>query len=323
MRAQKLPARSSGGGRLYPAMRLREAALGVLFTLAMSLPANASALTLGSVDPSPTDPGFRGDCVGNLGNLLQGSTASQSPSYVVPRGGGVIRRWNTRYGMATSAVSFEVWRPTKVSDQYKLVGIDNEKLAPGAGGVSSYAVSIPVQEGDILGMGWSSDETVHCVYQSNNDSDSTRAFTGMPSKGGSHLFDNPVDGDLLNVSVNLRQTADLAISEQVKPSTVHHGSLVDLLLSVTNHGPAPVTAVVKDTLPNSFKLLSAVADKGYCKGKHPVRCYIALPVGATSPVSITAVPQIPGMFTNAIRVSSSATDPKPGNNAAAAKVHVT
>lgn len=287
------------------------------------MPASASAATLGSLDPDATDPGSGGLCVASQGNFLQGSIAPGSPSYTVPAGGGVITGWRTRWGTAGSQVVFQIWRSDPdASGGYKLIARDPEVLAPDSDGVSSYHVSIPVQAGDVLGIGWPTANTVRCSYQSPNEADEIWGRTGVtPVVGASENFESfIVTRDHLNVSADLAQAADLSVTGQAFPAAVRRGALAGFLLTVANQGPAAVNAVLSDALPGGFRLVAAVAGGGACSGGGPVTCSLSLGPGQSIPVLITASAGGPGLGSDVATVSSSATDPAPGDNRASVAV---
>lgn len=288
-----------------------------------TVPASASALTLGSLDPRNTDPGGGGLCVASKGNTAQVSTAPTSPIYTVPQGGGTITSWSTRWGTASSSIVLQIWRRAHFSDTYTLVAEDSETLSPGSIGVSTYPVSITVKAGDLLGLGWPTASTVHCAYSTGNDADEVLQQSGTtPTVGSDLTFFQTVADDLLNAQVNLQQTADLAINQATSASHVVAGNPVDFLLRASDAGPSPTSATVTDTLPAGMKFFSAVASGGSCSGTQTVTCQVPLAVGGSQTISVVATASAPGNQTNTATVTSSATDTTPADNTTSASVQV-
>jgi hypothetical protein len=87
------------------------------------------------------------------GVVLQQATGP-GHSYAVPAGGGVVTRFRHRAGSAGGALTFKVYRPTGVPDQYLVVASERRTVA--AGVVNAFAVRIPVRAGDVLGLSSSS-----------------------------------------------------------------------------------------------------------------------------------------------------------------------
>ena len=290
-----------------------------------ALPASASALTLGSLDPENTDPGFSGYCVASQGNLIQGSVAPGGPSYIVPQGGGTITSWSTRWGIGGSGVALELWRPDPTTSGTSiLVAKDSESLSPDASGVSTYSVSIPVAAGDYIGLYWPTGNTVPCDYDATNDMDTVWLRTGVtPIPGNPETFSAfIVPRDIANLEANLQQTADLSLSQSTNRPTIVAGNAVNFLLTASNAGPSPVTAAVTDRLPAGMTFFSAAAAGGSCSGSQTVTCQVPLGVGDSQTISIVAVARAPGPLTNTAAVSSSATDATPADNSSSATVEV-
>jgi hypothetical protein len=81
-------------------------------------------------------------------------SASTSPSYAVPAGGGLVTSWSVQEGASGGTYQLAVWRPTGGSS-YTLVGTAPAPQTIGAGSaVHTYALTTPiaVQAGDVLGL---------------------------------------------------------------------------------------------------------------------------------------------------------------------------
>lgn len=165
---------------------MRRIALLFLLGMAAASPASAATVKLGKTAPA-------GSAVGCAGcSLFQRATGSGSPSYVVPAGGGTITSWSIQG--APSSLSclvggclgqLQVMRPDD-GGNYSLVAQSSQRTIP-AGKLSTFSTSIPVREGDVLGL----------------------AGTNVPLQGSGGLGDTLGDltgligGGLVNVSVGL------------------------------------------------------------------------------------------------------------------------
>ncbi|HXD57362.1 MAG TPA: hypothetical protein VN606_05560 [Thermoleophilaceae bacterium] len=165
---------------------MRRILLLFLLGVAAASPASAATVKLGKTAPAGTAVGCAG-C-----SLFQRATGAASPSYVVPAGGGTITSWSMQG--APSSLScliggclgqLQVMRPGAGGD-YSLVAQSSQRTIP-AGKLSTFSTSIPVREGDVLGL----------------------LGTNVPLQGAGGLGDTLGDltgligGGLVNVSVGL------------------------------------------------------------------------------------------------------------------------
>src|SRR6185437_11360349 len=165
---------------------MRRILLLFLLGVAAASPASAATVKLGKTAPAGTAVGCAG-C-----SLFQRATGAASPSYVVPAGGGTITSWSMQ--SAPSSLScliggclgqLQVMRPGAGGD-YSLVAQSSQRTIP-AGKLSTFSTSIPVREGDVLGL----------------------LGTNVPLQGAGGLGDTLGDltgligGGLVNVSVGL------------------------------------------------------------------------------------------------------------------------
>src|SRR5262249_38475148 len=113
---------------------------------ALCLSAAANALTLGKVAP----PGL-GGCVSC--NVFQLHTGAGEPRYRVPAGIWTITSWSAQGGTSYNAQArLRGYRPTATHGQFKLVKQSNIAPIP-PNGHPSFATSLDVLEGDLLGLG--------------------------------------------------------------------------------------------------------------------------------------------------------------------------
>jgi hypothetical protein len=121
-------------------------------TLGLCAPATASAVTANIGEPLPSGPGATG-C--NQCSDFQGATAPGSASYTVPAalasGPWTVTAWTVKGGVNAGNAALEVWRPTGVAGEFRLIAKTGETLIP-AGGAPSVSSSVPVQPADVLGI---------------------------------------------------------------------------------------------------------------------------------------------------------------------------
>jgi Domain of unknown function DUF11/PASTA domain len=289
----------------------------------------AQATVIGALDPSSTDPGGGGLCVGANLNYLQAAVALDDPSYTVPVGGGTLTSWSTRYGTNGSPVSLEVWRSDPTTEaRYELVGLDDETLAPNAAGISTFPSSLSVHAGDVLGLVWPTANTIHCAFRPGESVNRlTFRYSGSVAVGTSIDFDesDAVFGDLLNIAATVEQSADLGVSQTATPSTVHQGQLVQLLFKASNAGPAPSPATFAERLPAGLTAISALAQNGGCSVGAVVTCHLSpIAPGSSDSIVVNARATKPGRKISIATISgeSTNTDPSSTNNTASARVLV-
>jgi hypothetical protein len=113
------------------------------FTLSLTVTANAR--TLGQVAP----PGL-GGC-GNC-DVFQAHVGKGEPRYRVPLGKWTITLWSAQGGgNAAGKARLRVYRPTGTKGQFQLVKQSKIETIP-ASGHPSFAASINVEGGDLLGL---------------------------------------------------------------------------------------------------------------------------------------------------------------------------
>jgi hypothetical protein len=123
--------------------------LGLALVGALSVAASANALTLGQVAP----PNLGGSVSGDVFQLKVGAGA---PKYRVPAGPTglwTIDSWSAQGGgSANGRARLRVYRRTQTGGQFKLVKQSDLKTVP-KDGSPSFATSLNVRQGDLLGLG--------------------------------------------------------------------------------------------------------------------------------------------------------------------------
>jgi uncharacterized repeat protein (TIGR01451 family) len=122
-----------------------------------------------------------------------------------------------------------------------------------------------------------------------------------------------------SVSKTISAQADLSITKTDSPDPVVVGGTLTYTITVTNNGPNSATGVtVTDTRPAATTFVSATSSQGSCSGTTTITCALgtlAFPGSAT--VTIVVTPTTAGTLSNTASVSSTTTDPVPGNNTTA------
>ncbi len=293
--------------------RLSAIALGVgaLFVLA---PTAASAITLGSVDTTSAPPA----CLAGPTSAFFVQTGTASIPYTVPAGGGIITSWSTSFGPAGAPVTLLVTGPGSSSSppSFPIADFDAETFPSPVpvGNVATFTLSHPmfVQAGDLIGLYYTGSSGTACLYASTSSSDVTSAGpASSPAVGGSYAATTSFPDSLTNISVNLLQSADMAVSgATATPSAVTTGGIADLAFPVTSSPQAPGTFT--DTLPTGLVPIIATAGGGSCTiAAQSVSC----PVNSTAAtVRIAVQGSTAGTYTDTGQITGELSDPNPANN---------
>jgi hypothetical protein len=291
-------------------------AIATLFTGGL-VPPSASGLTLG--DLATVDPGAC--ALGTTGWLIE--QASTTAQYVVPTGGGVITSWSTSFGPPSAPVELVVSSPfNSASPQTAVVrGIDYESLPNpiSADSVSTFTLAHPiaVQSGDLIGLEYTSGSSTRCSF-AGAGGDVIYVGYDPANPGGPLNTAIAGGGNLINVSVNLEQTAELGVAATVVPSAIARGDLAALTFRVS--GDPIATATFTDTVPAGLIPVSALTDNGACDiSGQSVSCTLK---GVHSTVVVAVQGLSPGMYTNSGRITSTLPDPNPANNSGSASLAV-
>jgi hypothetical protein len=152
----------------------------MLFSCALVSPSfSAASTTIGQLAPGTSPPAL---CVTSNYDLVQPTVTSGS-TYVVPAGGVAITSWSTNAAAGNGqTLAMKVFRKVGQPLTYKAVGHDGPRaLAPSK--VNTFAVNIPVQPGDVLGV---NDENATAVNNA--------CFFSAPGDLIPELFGNLADG---------------------------------------------------------------------------------------------------------------------------------
>jgi hypothetical protein len=295
-------------------------ALGAVFAATLiAVPATASAVTFGSLATS--DPGA---CLAGAQGafFIQSATATTSPSYTIPPGGGLITSWSTSFGPAGAPVELLVTDPVSGMST-TVVGVDSETLpspiAPS--NVSTFTVAHPiqVQGGDRLGLYYVGGSSTRCAFSSSSSTDAVvAAVAGSPSPGQSLTGTTTFTSSLVNVSATVIQSSDVSLTGAATPGAITTGDLANFAFQVT---AAPAgSGTLTDVLPVGLKPVAASTASDVCTiAGQAVNCPLPqLPMTANITVQGTTA----GTYTNTAQVTNVITDTNPANNTVSAALTV-
>ena len=166
-------------------MRIVSAAGAIVAVLATLLgpqigPAAAATTEIGAVSevkagmaPSPTAEG---------GFTVQIGEAAGS--YAVPAGFTTITSWSHSTGGRSGALTFKVYRPTGVAQEFLVVGSDTQTVV--AGSVASFPVRIAVRPGDRIGL---SSDDIQMAFETFDLADRIGFFGADPLTGSTRKSD--------------------------------------------------------------------------------------------------------------------------------------
>ena len=155
-------------------------ALGTLIATLLALlagsasPARAATAQIGAVEEirAAAPPAT----ISEGGFAVQASEAAGS--YAIPPGYETITSWSHSAGTSPGNLTFRVYRPTGVPQQYTNIAFDTRIVT--AGSVQTFAVRIPVQAGDRIGL---SSDVVQLAYETFDLGDRVGFFGTDPTVG--------------------------------------------------------------------------------------------------------------------------------------------
>jgi uncharacterized repeat protein (TIGR01451 family) len=164
--------------------------------------------------------------------------------------------------------------------------------------------------------------------QATANGDGTVTYTPNPDFNGTDSFSYEVCDDTnlcdtATVTVTVGAVpepsiqADMSVSKTDSPSRVPTGRNLTYTVTVANGGPDAGTSVlVTDQLPPSVTFVSASPSQGtYSKSGGTILWEPGeIGSGASATLEIVVTPGIAGTITNTVEVSTTASDPNPGNN---------
>lgn len=178
------------------------ACVAAVATLVLSVPAPAGAeVSVGQV-PFSTPLAA---CNSGPADVLETSVSSGS-SYIVPPGYPTLTSWSTFAAAgAQQQMTLKVFRKIAEPSTYRVIAHDGPRtLTPGV--LNTFAVSIPVQAGDAIGLNDANAQTINnaCVIETLNPADVfiAKGKVDVPD-GNSVAMEPPVPGFLLNIKATV------------------------------------------------------------------------------------------------------------------------
>jgi uncharacterized repeat protein (TIGR01451 family) len=292
---------------------------------AMVAAAPAMATTVGSTT-LPTGSNMGPACSASKDAQIIQSGTDASYNYTVPAGGGSITSWsfNTTNAIAGTPYTLLVARPSGSS--YQIVATDAETVPVSPPPIATYTLAKPitVQGGDVLGVIVTAGKnTVGCRLKGGPISANEIIGSSLSAStiGSSFSLSNTTPNELVNVSANIVQSNDVAVTQVTEPASITRGDDGVFVLSVTNTGPSSTPVTITDTLPAGLSLVSASAGTGICSASgQTVTCTVS---AAPASVAIVASAAATGTYSNNVSVQGTILDPNLTNNAAAGSLTVT
>jgi hypothetical protein len=177
-------------------IRARRGAIVAAVAASLAFASSASgAVTIGQVVP----PGVS-NCSGAQVDFVQVTTTVGTP-YVVA-GDGTITSWNTQQGASDPGVQWKlkVFRNTATTNRYQVVGHDGPRaLTPNS--LNSFAASVPVKAGDMLGLNRDVGNS-GCVFPGSTGGTTSQLFPSDLADGASGTFMSPTP-NRLNISATI------------------------------------------------------------------------------------------------------------------------
>ncbi|MFN8454391.1 MAG: DUF11 domain-containing protein [Anaerolineae bacterium] len=198
-----------------------------------------------------------------------------------------------------------------VTDTLPITGVSLVTATPSQGSGCSGATSITCNLGSLTS---SNRATVTIVMNVSPAMTSTLTNTATV---GSATTDSTSGNNSDTESTSITPEADLVISKSDNPEPVIAGQTLTYTIALTNNGPSYAqNVVVTDTLPVSLSLVSATPATATQNGQTLAWNFGTLTNGATQVITlvVTVGGDVRGQINNTATITSSTTDPTPGNN---------
>lgn len=236
-------------------------ALAVVCLLGISTSA-AAAIVVGQTSPGPVTESTC-DYESSYDELQ--ATVAAGTGYTVPTAG-VITSWSTNEGPGGGLLSFKVFRPVGAS--FLVVAQDGPRpLVPGA--LNNFPVNIPVQAGDIIGVGVVGGSATSCVFRTELPGDRIVYKEGLTAPGQTFTPENSFTENRLNLSAVLLPPPAIAAIGPASGSIKGAGVVISGLnfagVTGVSFGSVPATFAV-----NSESQITAVAPPSKTLGAVPV-----------------------------------------------------
>lgn len=230
-------------------------ALVVLVSLVV-VPSAAAETSVGQLAPGTPEVRCKSD---KTYDEVQTATSGGN-SYVVPATG-VLTSWSTNAAPGGGqSQGFKVFRPTG-GGNFQVVGEDAPRTLTG-GTVNTFAVNIPVQAGDVIGVLYVGGSETACSFLTGNPGDVLAYRSGSAPVGGTFTAEDIEEERRLNVSATLLPppaiTAIGPASGSVKGATVVITGANFAHVSGVSFGPVAAQSITVDS-ENQITAVSPVA----------------------------------------------------------------
>jgi hypothetical protein len=259
-------------------------------------------------------------------------TLPSTPSYTIPAGGGAIDKWSTATFSASAGapITLLVLAPSEGGSPYNVVAFDTETLPTifQLDNQTTFTPSSPIEvpAGAILGL-WSSADNEECSFvdTANPTNELTSGTSAAPVDGATYTG-FPGGDRSLNVSAELVQNVDAALTLAAPPATTPAGAVAAFNFTLTSAGPSSDRTTFSDNIPKGLSIVAALSGSGSCgvSGQLVTCTTESIAPGSTTPISILVRTSVAGSFADTASVASSTLpDPNTANNVASAHLTVT
>ena len=160
---------------------------GVASALMLSITAAASAntATIGSALQHPNTPSICSDCVG----VQLGQAGGSSPLPLTSPANGTVTSWAVRSGDVGAVYTLRILRPTG-GNTFTSAGTSTAPSVPGGtlDSILSHVASLPIKQGDAIGVALGPTATGLPQFTSNNQADVLGYSTSVPPDGAPVTF---------------------------------------------------------------------------------------------------------------------------------------
>jgi len=156
------------------------AGLASALMLSITAAASANTATIGSALQHPNTPSICSDCVG----VQLGQAGGSSPLPLTSPANGTVTSWAVRSGDVGAVYTLRILRPTG-GNTFTSAGTSTAPSVPGGtlDSILSHVASLPIKQGDAIGVALGPTATGLPQFTSNNQADVLGYSTSVPPDG--------------------------------------------------------------------------------------------------------------------------------------------
>ena len=156
------------------------AGLASALVLSITAAASANTATIGSALQHPNTPSICSDCVG----VQLGQAGGSSPLPLTSPANGTVTSWAVRSGDVGAVYTLRILRPTG-GNTFTSAGTSTAPSVPGGtlDSILSHVASLPIKQGDAIGVALGPTATGLPQFTSNNQADVLGYSTSVPPDG--------------------------------------------------------------------------------------------------------------------------------------------